>query len=104
MPFPLRARPIAAALRSQRAYEGLLAMLGIAVVKRAEGSYIRLEARLNDRTIAELLLDVTPGQPRIGAPIVDPDFERCGLEQGLRAHALRMLSSSGERWVELIQN
>jgi hypothetical protein len=98
------ARPIAAALRSQRAYEGLLAMLGIAVVKRAEGQFIRLEARLNDRTIAELLLDMTPGQPRIGAPVVDSNFDRCGLEQGLRAYALRMLSGAGERWVELIQH
>ncbi|MDX2066509.1 MAG: hypothetical protein SFX74_12280 [Fimbriimonadaceae bacterium] len=103
IPFLLRARPVAPALRARAGFEALLAALGVSTSIREHDGVLSVVAQLRNELIAEVCVDLRDGEPVIWPVIVAPGYEQCGLEAGMEAIALRALAERGYRFFEISQ-
>jgi hypothetical protein len=100
-PAVSRVTDVRTAMESLRASEGLLAMFGFVVQLHSIPNGVRLELLSEKEALGQIEVTYLDHSAILQAPVVEPRYQACGLEDGLRAVAVRLLFGHPVAYVEI---
>jgi hypothetical protein len=89
------------AMATLRASEGLVAMFGLVVQIRSLSNGMRIELTADNQTLGHIEVIYLDGSAIVHPPQVEENYHSCGLEDGLRAVAVRLLHGHPVTYVDI---